>query len=102
MIAGQGGAQGAHDVLDARLVAGDDIGVALGDDGLPSINDRALRQVQSIQRLGFVEDRALGAVEVFWRILGIEDATPEGDGIPGLVGDGENESVAKRVVLSVA
>ena len=53
-----------HDVLVPRLVEAEHVGVALDDDRLLGTRDRRAGQVQAVERLALVQERALGRVHV--------------------------------------
>ena len=96
MLARERGAQCSHDVFDAVLVHGDDVGVALANDRRPRRGHRRLRLVEREQHAPFMEQRRLLGVEVF-RLALADHATAEGDAAAGFVVDGEHHAIEESV-----
>ena len=78
----QGRAEGGDRIGETGLVAGDGVGVALDDDGMALVDDRLLRQMESVERAGLVEEGVLRAVEVLRFVLGIDDPASKAIGRP--------------------
>ena len=97
VLARQRGAEGGDRVGHARLVACDDVGIALADDRGAGVDDRLLRQVDAVEPAALVEDAALRAVEVLGLVLGVDLPGAEGDGRTHLVADREDDPVAEAV-----
>ena len=64
MAVGQGGADGADNVILARLVLHHHVHVPFYDDHLPSVLNVRAGQVQAVQDGALVEYRRLGRVHV--------------------------------------
>ena len=97
VVAGQRGPQRGHRVGDARLVAGDHVGVALADHGRLGVDDRLLCQVDPVQPAALVEYAALRRVQVLGLVLLVDLPGAEGDRLAHLVADREDHAVAEAV-----
>ena len=97
MLARERRAERGHRVGEPGGVAGDHVGVALGDDGDLRVNDRLLGRVDAVQRSALAEDRAFGAVEVLGLVLGVDLARAETDGSGELIEDREDDTVAESI-----
>ena len=77
---------------------GDDVGVALADDGRARCRHGLLGAVVGKEVLALVEDRGVTRVEVLGRIVcGAQDAAAKGDGAPLLIVDGKHGPVVEPV-----
>ena len=103
LLRGKRRAQRGDAVRDARLVGGDDVGVALHDDGLEVGGDGRLGPLEGEKVRLLVEDRRVGRVEVLG--LGVvEDTAAKTHGSAALVADEEHhavvEAIGKRAVVA--
>ena len=98
VIYAEGRPQRRHRIGEAGLVHGDDVGVALADDGRPGCRHGLLGAVVGKEVLALVEDRGVTGVEVLGRVVGrTQDAAAKGDGPALLVVDGEHRPVVEPV-----
>jgi hypothetical protein len=105
---GEGGAEGGDGLAVAALVHGDDVDVALDEDGSAGAAHVLAGEVEAEQGLALGVEQGLGGVHVLGGlaavlVLGVlgEDAAGEGDdGATGLY-DGEHQSAAELVIKVV-
>src|SRR5699024_2838719 len=91
------GTEGGDGTVEARLMQGYDVDVALDEDNVPGFG--LFSQIQAEKVMAFAEHRRLGAVEV----LGLhvpERAAGESDDVAAHVDDGEHQPAAEGVVHS--
>ena len=94
----KGRAQGGHRVGVARLVHGDDIGVALAHNSHAGRGHGLFGAVIRKQVLALVKDAGIARVYVLGRVLlGANDAPAKGDGAAHLVVDGKHHAVIEAV-----
>ena len=99
VIAGECGPQRGDDVLDAELVAGDEVELPLADDRFFCLRDRAPGLVESEEGLALDEQWRLGRVHVLRHLrVGVEDAPAEGDDVAELVGNREHDPIPETRV----
>ena len=97
VLAGECGSKCRNRIGESRTMAGDHIGVTLGDDRRLCFDDFPLRTMDSVERLRLVEDGRLGAVEVLRLLLRIEFAPTEGDRASEVVANWEDETIAEEI-----
>ena len=97
VLTGERGAERCHHVGHAGGVAGDDIGVALADDGRARVDDRLLGEVDAVQSAALVEHAAFGGIQVLRLVFRIDLPGAEGDRLAHLVADREDHAVAEAV-----
>ena len=95
---GQRGAHRRDDVLEAGLVQGDHVHVALDDDRLVSRADGLARPIQAVEQAALAEENRIRRVEELGHIVGIEDARPEAGHAALLVADGNHYSMSESIV----
>ena len=101
LVRRQGGAQARDDVLEPGLVGHQRVGVALDDDGLAGLADRALGLVDEVQRPALVEQRRRRGVEVLGP-LPFEQPSAEPDRVTTRVPDREQHAGTELVDDAVA
>ena len=90
------GAQRRHGVGVARLMQGDDVGVALDDDGDAGVRHGLLGLIEPVQHARLVEQWSLLRIEVF-RFPLTYDASSECDAFALRVVDGEHHAIEEAV-----
>ena len=91
-------AQRGHRVGEARLVHGNDVGVALADCCVARGRHGLLGAVVGKEVLALVEDGRVARVDVLGHVLLLaHDAPAEGDGAPQLVVDGKHHALVEAV-----
>ena len=93
--------EAGHDVVEAGLVGHQRVRVALDDDRLARLADRALGLVDEVQRPALVEQRRRRGVQVF-RPVALEQPAAESDGVAVLVADREDDAGPELVVDAAA
>src|SRR6266571_5278692 len=103
VLGGQRGPLRRDDIVNARQVAGDQIKLALADDGVTGVEQRALRFVEAEENFALRENRRLRRVDVLRGfVVAAEDAATEPDDAALFVANRENQPPAKPVVVMVA
>ena len=97
LAARQRRSQAGHHVLEAGLVGGHHIGIALDDDRQLLAADRRLREIDGEQRLALVEERPRGRVEILGSVLAGHDPPAEAHGPAGRVANRDDHPTAKPV-----
>ena len=97
----QRGPQRGNRVVEPRLDQRGQVEVPLDHDCKPLPAHRIARQVEAVQMVPLGIRRGLGRVHVF-RLAVAEGSTAEGDGPPGDVVDGEDQPIAKTIVVTRA
>ena len=97
---GEGGAHLGDDVVEAELVGGDDVHVALDDDGAAFAADAVGGLVERVEGAALVEEGGLGGVQVL-RHRVVEGARAEADDPAFGVPDGEHQAAPEAVVEAV-
>ena len=97
VVAGERGAERRHHVGHAGGVAGDDVRVALADDGRTGVDDRLLCQVNAVQPAALVEHAAFRRIQVLRLVFRVDLPRTEGDRLAHLVADREDHAVAEAV-----
>ena len=95
MFLGQGGAQRGHGAVEAVLVQGDGVHIALHQDQIAQLG--LLRHIQGKQVLPLVENLRFRGIQVFRRGI-VHDPAAEADDVAPDIDDGEHEPVAEPVV----
>ena len=93
--------EAGDDVVEAGLVGHQGVGVALDDDRLARLADRALGLVDEVQRPALVEERRRRGVQVL-RSVALEQPAAHPDGVAVLVADREDDARAELVVDAAA
>ena len=86
----EGRAEAGDDVVEAGLVGHQRVGVALDDDRLACLADRALGLVDEVERPALVEERRRRGVEVLGPVA-LEEPAAEPDRVAVLVADREED-----------
>ncbi len=98
LAGGQRRTEAGDHVLEAGLVSGHHVGVALDDDGELLPPDRALGEVDPVQRPALVEEGGRRRVEVFRSFRVGHDAAAEADRPPARVADRDDDPATEPVV----
>ena len=101
MVCREGRAERGNRVGIARLVHGDDVRVALADNGDTTGGNRLLRVVEGKHVLRLVEDGGLLGVEVLGLRIG-EHAAAERDAAPRLIVDRKHHAVVEAILQATA
>ena len=97
----QRGPEAGDDVVEAGLVRHQGVRVALDDDRLARLADRALGLVDQVERPALVEERRRRGVQVL-RSVALEQPAAQPDGVAVLVADREDDARAELVVDAAA
>jgi hypothetical protein len=95
------GAERRDRVLEPGLGEGDDVHVALDDEGVAALADRRARFEEAVELAPLAEDRRLRRVQVF-RLAAVEDAAAEADHRPLHRADRKHDAIAEAVVALLA
>lgn len=98
MTGGQRGAERAQRIVEPGLMACDDVGVALGDDGGAGTANGGGGLEEAVERGTFIEESGFGAVEVFGIVLFLKAPAAEGDDATDLIVDREDQAISQDVV----
>ena len=86
------------DIFQTALEDADEVELSLADNGQARIGQRTACFVEAEEGAAFAEERGLGRVDVFGRILGgRENASAEGNDFAVVVADGKHEALAEPV-----
>ena len=102
LVLGQRGAHQPDRVAQPRLVQGDDVGVALGQQHLARLRGVGPGQVGGEEVAALVEDGRLRGVEVLRLLVGAGRARPEAQDAPARVAERERDAPPEAVVDPVA
>ena len=97
MVGGAGGAQRRHGIADAVLRQCDDVHVALHDQGVSLLADRAAGFEQAVQLSTLDEHRGFRGIQVFGLTL-VQHPAAKTDDLPLDRSDREHDAVAESVV----
>ena len=95
MLLGQGGAQRGHSAVEAILVQGNGIHIALHQDQIAKLG--LLRHIQGKQVLPLVKNLRFRGIQVFGRGI-VHNPAAKADDVAPDIDDGEHEPVAEPVV----
>lgn len=96
----ESGALGRDDILHAAHETGDEIELALANDGEAGIEDGALGFIEAVKDFALREDGGFGRIDVLGGLfITAQDASAEAHHPALLVADGEHEAAAEPVIV---
>ena len=101
MLLGEGGAGYRQGIGPAGLVARQEVHLAFYEDRAIDLTYSHFGLIEAIEDAGFVEERCLGAIEVFRRFrrgICAENATRKADDAASAVSNRKHDTVAEFVV----